>query len=242
MTCNLPEQRHDAHQGPRVEVQLPVERGQQDPVAVHERQQVPEPPQREPDARAGNHEPADERCAVGLPAAHARADPHPDPDRQAGVQQPVHVGRTAASSSTTRTCRRSGSCAQSRYTGSADVNSYASARQGCLWNVQPLTNNTSGLRTADLPELVPDRSEDLGGQDRRHVLPDEQARRRPQPEVRRGLAPGADHELLPLQRRRALPRCSAWATTPASAATAQWWRPVRRPVWWRAVRRSTATS
>ena len=38
-----------------------------------------------------------------------------------------------------------GSCLQSRYTGSTDANSYASARQGCLWNVQSLSNNTSGL-------------------------------------------------------------------------------------------------
>jgi len=46
-----------------------------------------------------------------------------------------------------------GSCAQSRYSGSADVNSYASARQGCLWNVQPLNNATSGLTSRSSPTV-----------------------------------------------------------------------------------------
>ena len=38
-----------------------------------------------------------------------------------------------------------GSCLQSRYTGSSDINSYNNARQGCLWNAQQLTNATTGL-------------------------------------------------------------------------------------------------
>ena len=43
----LSDQRQDGHQGPRVEVQLPAQLGEQDPVAVHERQQVPQPSRRQ---------------------------------------------------------------------------------------------------------------------------------------------------------------------------------------------------
>ncbi|HKW00250.1 MAG TPA: carboxypeptidase regulatory-like domain-containing protein [Vicinamibacterales bacterium] len=42
-----------------------------------------------------------------------------------------------------------GSCSQSRYTGSADINSYAKD-PSCLWNVQPLSNNTTGFASRSL--------------------------------------------------------------------------------------------
>ena len=43
-----------------------------------------------------------------------------------------------------------GDCNQSRYTGSADINSYTRNSPNCLWNVQPLSNNTTGLSSRSL--------------------------------------------------------------------------------------------
>ena len=45
--AEVPQQRQDGHQGPAVEVQLPVERREQVPVPVPERQQVPQRPRRQ---------------------------------------------------------------------------------------------------------------------------------------------------------------------------------------------------
>ena len=84
-------QRQDGHQGPRVEVQLPAELGEQDPVSVHERQQVPQPPRRELDDGARGERAADVGRAVGSPAPDALDHAHADPHGQAGLQQPVDV-------------------------------------------------------------------------------------------------------------------------------------------------------
>ena len=79
-----------------------------------------------------------------------------------------------------------GNCAtRAAYTERATYASGSRARApDCLWNIQSLLNRTTGVTSRSLVSAVPDVAPDLGSQDRRHLLPDAHARRRPQPEVR----------------------------------------------------------
>ena len=122
--------------------------------------------------------------------------------RPAGVQQPVHLrarrvlpglpGRAAAGRLRAEPLRRA-----------SDTLLHRAATPSCLWNIQSLSNNTTSISSRSLTVDLPDDAAFVGSQDGRHLLPDEQAGRRPHPEVRPRLAPEPDPDVLALQRRRA---------------------------------------
>ena len=123
-----------------------------------------------------------------LPAADALDHAHVDRHRQAGVQQPVHLRarrvlprlpglRHAAASA--HNGRRLDTRPTTRATRTASGTSSSSRTHHRLQ--QPLAAGVD-----------PDDAADARAEDRRHLLPDEQAGRRPLAEVRRRLAPGAD--------------------------------------------------
>ena len=102
-----------------------------------------------------------------------------------------------------------GGCLQSRYLGTDTAASYQTGGRelggDCHVEHSVADEPDDGLQHPGEDEHLSNRAQVLGGQDRRHLPPVGRARRRPQPEVRHGLAEEPDHDLLALQRRRARP-------------------------------------
>ena len=141
----------------------------------------------------------------------ADADPldhaHVDRQRQAGLQQHVHLrgrrllprlsGRAHAGRLSPEPVPRHRHCRHYQ-TGSR-------AGGDCLWNIQALTNRTTSFNTRSRTSTYQTVRKSWEVKTRRHLPPVERPRRRPQPEVRRRLAQEPDHDVLALQRRRACP-------------------------------------
>ena len=199
-------------------------------VPVRERQQGPEPPWRERDDAAGGDDAAVQRRRRGSCRYPTHSITHTliASDKLVFNNQFTYVGGGFfLDYQDVDAVRR-----QRATSGSDNVADYtagARASANCLWNTQSLNNRTTGVASRSLLATYQTDAADLGGQDRRHLLPDPQARRRPQPEVRPGLAQGADPDVLALQRRRAGAACSASATAPRAAATVDAVAVARRP-------------
>ena len=132
-----------------VEDQLPVELGEQIPVPRSRATTSTVTPRRHGDDAEGSDHAADERQAVGAAAADALDPAHADCLRQAGVQQPCSPTCTAGSSSITRMCRRR-AVASRAATRLRRRQLRGAATSTCLWNIQSLTNRTTGFDSRSL--------------------------------------------------------------------------------------------
>ena len=156
----------------------------------------------------------------GLPLPTHSHHAHVHRLRQAGLQQPVHLrarrvlpglpGRAAAGQLRAEPLYRATPTTRLP-TGARDATASGTSSR--------CSNRTTGLSSRSLTVDVPDDAAFVGSEDRRHLLPDEQARRRPQPEVRPRLAPQPDPDLLALQRRRARQRAVRRQRPRRTAAT-----------------------
>ena len=197
--AGLPVQRQDDDQEPVVEVQLPAERVEQAPVSVPERQQDPEQPRRQLDDRQGSDDRASSATSRGACRCRRTRSRTPGSRATGWCSTTSTPTCTAASSSTTRTTTR---CGDSRYNGSSSSADYARDAD-CLWNQQQLSNRTTGFRERSLLGSYQTVRHSHRAEDRRHLLRDQPARRRPLAEVRRRLSQEPDPELLALLGRRA---------------------------------------
>ena len=127
------------------------------------------------------------RQAVAPAAADALADAHADRHRQAGVQQPVHL---RARRLLPRLPGRPTQLRRQRaIPGATNYDDYSTGDApvpDCLWNSSRCSNRTTGVQQplARRRRIRPSGTTweaKIG----RHLLPDQHARRRPQPEVRR---------------------------------------------------------
>ena len=144
---------------------------------------------------------------MGLPAADPLADAHADRSPTGWCSTTSSPTCTAGSSWTIRAAtRRRSAAAYTRYLGITNYNDYLvgdRADPNCLFNQQSLLQPDDRVQQPLADRHLPDRAVTPGSEVGRHVLPDQHARRRPQPEVRRRLAQEPDHDVLALQRRRA---------------------------------------